>query len=572
MLLPGKPGDPIRCELELMPLDDVRPYEAVSYVWGRTTDRVVILCHGKKLKITRNLFEALKRFRRRRKTRILWADAVCINQSDLGEREHQVQSMGKVFEQAERVLVWLGLGQDLDPGALFHFIRELAKDVPRSFDAKEIDRFMDSLPQDHESWTHFRTFFQNPWFYRMWIIQEIGLGREALVHCGDATVMWASLDTLCCCLFQAMKRRTYRLINFSTGIGRVVTLGRRSFLGFRKHHVTWIRTSHILDYSRMMLCSDDRDRVYALLGHTVFRDSFSNHKSKFYLPVDYTISCNDLYTSVATKDIQISRERPYYILLFLAHNDHTIHDCDNITSWAPQWNVLGSPKCLGQSRKMSFNAHGQTLADFSFTDKILRVHGFQFDTITWISDIFELGCLPHDPSEALDILNPHPLAQTWNYLSKMGFDSSEGLEAMCMTLIGGGLEHDLGSTQRKDVKQVVADVQVYFEGMGIPMPGVEDYARPGSLFQFWQREICENRRFFMTSRGWIGIGPRVISVGHEVCIFFGGDTPFVLMEMPSASESIYRLCGECYVHGIMHGEAIEMWESGQLEEKTFNLI
>jgi hypothetical protein len=69
-----------------------------------------MFCNHKSVSVTRNLVEALRTFRHTRKSRVLWADAICINQQDLEERSLQVQLMTRIFSDASRVLIWLGHG------------------------------------------------------------------------------------------------------------------------------------------------------------------------------------------------------------------------------------------------------------------------------------------------------------------------------------------------------------------------------------------------------------------------------------------------------------------------------
>ncbi|KAF8857796.1 hypothetical protein BDZ45DRAFT_674423 [Acephala macrosclerotiorum] len=70
----------------------------------------------------------------------------------------------------------------------------------------------------------------------------------------------------------------------------------------------------------------------------------------------------------------------------------------------------------------------------------------------------------------------------------------------------------------------------------------------------------KGRRFFITENGYMGLGRP--EVGDEVWVLFGGDTPFVLR--PSTSDpGCHLLVGDCYVHGLMDGEAMV-----DVEEKT----
>ncbi|KAF2035384.1 hypothetical protein EK21DRAFT_53849, partial [Setomelanomma holmii] len=66
------------------------------------------------------------------------------------------------------------------------------------------------------------------------------------------------------------------------------------------------------------------------------------------------------------------------------------------------------------------------------------------------------------------------------------------------------------------------------------------------------------RRMFVTEMGFIGLWPELTKVEDKVAILLGGSTPFMLREEPSEfGPSIYRLLGDCYVHGVMDGELVE---------------
>ena len=93
-LLPGAFDADIRCELSTQSTEI--EYEALSYVWGDTDDKRVIEVQGHRMEITRNLESALRHIRDEGKTRRLWVDALCINQGDTKERNHQVGFMGAI--------------------------------------------------------------------------------------------------------------------------------------------------------------------------------------------------------------------------------------------------------------------------------------------------------------------------------------------------------------------------------------------------------------------------------------------------------------------------------------------
>lgn len=102
----------IQCELFEYTLHDLDKrthlYEALSYTWGDPGDPCSISINKQKLDVTKNLHAALLHLRDRFLERILWVDAICINQKDKEEQGQQVQRMAKIYSKAARVLVWLG--------------------------------------------------------------------------------------------------------------------------------------------------------------------------------------------------------------------------------------------------------------------------------------------------------------------------------------------------------------------------------------------------------------------------------------------------------------------------------
>jgi Heterokaryon incompatibility protein (HET) len=108
----------LRCELIEASLDNRPGYEAISYTWGGQTPSQIIICEGRQLLVTRNCETALRHFRPGTKGehRLLWIDSVCINQStdseSMKERQAQLCLMGRIYSEADQVLVWLGDGSD----------------------------------------------------------------------------------------------------------------------------------------------------------------------------------------------------------------------------------------------------------------------------------------------------------------------------------------------------------------------------------------------------------------------------------------------------------------------------
>lgn len=107
-LEPGSGDDVVRFTLQHVHLSQTPAYEAISYRWGDPADTRDAVCDGATMGINTNLHAALKRLRLADSTRVLWADAVCIAQDDVLEKNHQVHLMGRIYAQPTRVLIWLG--------------------------------------------------------------------------------------------------------------------------------------------------------------------------------------------------------------------------------------------------------------------------------------------------------------------------------------------------------------------------------------------------------------------------------------------------------------------------------
>ena len=153
-------GTEIQCELFTYSLDDqgkgTHLYEALSYVWGDLKKPCFISINKKNFAITENLYIALLHLRGRSLQRILWVDAICINQENRDEQGQQVQLMAKIYSKAHRVIVWLGKEVVDTKGALEH-IRLAANE-------ESIERLKKKRKQQA-----ILNLLRGPWFQRIWV-------------------------------------------------------------------------------------------------------------------------------------------------------------------------------------------------------------------------------------------------------------------------------------------------------------------------------------------------------------------------------------------------------------------
>jgi len=149
----------IECQLfnySLEPDNSTHLYEALSYVWGDPNEILPIFVDGHVLHITVSLHAALLHLRDHSLERIIWVDAVCIDQANEKEKEYQIQSMARIYGQASRVIVWLGKAEDNSDQAL-ETIRSAAKDG--SINVLDNSEAVLAL-------------FQRPWFERIWVREQ----------------------------------------------------------------------------------------------------------------------------------------------------------------------------------------------------------------------------------------------------------------------------------------------------------------------------------------------------------------------------------------------------------------
>jgi hypothetical protein len=131
------------------------PYEALSYCWGSDEKPQSISIGNLNLCITQNLYTALRHLRDQDYPRILWVDALCINQDDEEEKENQIPLMAEIYARARRVVVWLGPAEDGSDLALEE-IRLAAEKSERLSSGESVQESI-------------RQLFKRPWFRRIWV-------------------------------------------------------------------------------------------------------------------------------------------------------------------------------------------------------------------------------------------------------------------------------------------------------------------------------------------------------------------------------------------------------------------
>jgi hypothetical protein len=281
----GSYGHNIECSLRLVPLYllSITNYEALSYTWGSPEDGVrEIRLGGKPFNVRINLWWALDHLRYSDQPRILWIDALCIDQSNDIERGHQVRQMGLVYSEASKVIIWLGLPA-ANSNAAFEFIADSnAASLDIQAGAYEI-----SNPFHTTNLNAFFALCERGYWSRLWVVQEIVLARELMVRCGPDEATWTAFS-------RALQGYEY--------YDRIKSSLPYLFDRQRNDRYYECRLLNLLEACQTSKCADPRDKVYGLLG-------LANDCGEDELVVDYSKTVYEVYRDVIAFHSSRTRSR-----------------------------------------------------------------------------------------------------------------------------------------------------------------------------------------------------------------------------------------------------------------------
>ncbi|KAI0490592.1 heterokaryon incompatibility protein-domain-containing protein [Xylaria cf. heliscus] len=218
-LSPGTSAQTLECTLSIIDVaNSPSPYEALSYVWGTEKAQQPIKCYGYDIPITQNLRHALLALRHPTLKRLLWIDAVCINQQDTDERARQVAYMKLVYQYASRVIVWLGPENPIITRGLARAqelceYRNMLLTTLRDNDGHmaspaqmnmQVDRTMlealiaetGNTETGAQSIDDLIRLFHTTYFERVWCIQEVVASKECICKSGDVELDFYGLLSL----------------------------------------------------------------------------------------------------------------------------------------------------------------------------------------------------------------------------------------------------------------------------------------------------------------------------------------------------------------------------------------
>ncbi|KAF8850570.1 hypothetical protein BDZ45DRAFT_696624 [Acephala macrosclerotiorum] len=581
-LLPGNDDEQITCLLAEAPIDDPPRYSALSYTWGTTPRTKTVLVNDQNFLVTNNLWVALWHLRLPDRKRIIWIDAICIDQSNIEERSRVVLRMKDIYERADEIIAWLG--PEGSEGTLaLSCIERVFDHYNRLFDRLGSQEATFQHMLVHRSWTGesekggplvlqkqplnqtsaraawltIEKLLQGrTWFRRVWIVQEGTVPvRTTFYLCRQS--LRADALYLVFRLLESIPPNTFPndIVKtvFTPHIAALTTFAQKRFELRRSDKGKNFALLDVLSTLRNHSAGDPHDKVYSALGFAT--------DMNLPIEVDYKKPFSEMLLDVAVSFLHETSHN----LRFLGHagllgTDHMP------ATWIPDWlhsNLLtpfpkeayrpGSEDAEILFDACAINHPVWKEAEYaglrpSVEGHTLKAQGILVDFVRTAS--VSAGSL-HDLDSIENIWyieNMHkPYTPTGETLE----------EAYLRTLVA-----DL---KMKDGKVVERGGSMYWRNRtdSPPPPDHTD-------IQHMLQQICISRRFISTLKHrYIGLAPLYVEPGDAIFMLKGGE--MLYLARPTLAGT-YHFVGEAYVHGKMDGQVMQDFERGQGTMQTVEFI
>jgi len=578
------------CQLDSEPLVN---FEALSYCWGDSTKRYPVIGNDSGiLWITENLANALSKVKPEGDPpRLMWADGLCINQEDVDEKSRQVRMMGDIYRRAMRVLICLGEqedGSEQIPEIVAKLSRaeEMIKDEGLSgqnaYQLSRADFKRFGLPSFFEfkllealAWLE-----KQPWFGRVWVIQELLLAREAVFLFGHWNL---SYDLVIGAILFARNFRIYEQRGiYQTTLNHFVLLIslRKAFEDGNGH----FSLGNLLVFFQGAAATDPRDKVYALLSLTE-----DEHK----ITVDYNKSRSQVYQDAAEHVLRFNLDVGLQILCFGGYSSKLPPHKSDCPSWVPAWDVGRWQKHLYGVFDLK-TMRNPELDECVILDNKLSMHVLLTDEVLQVESVFP------DASSLDGIVTP--LSQQWwkmliegtaqnttlyKWYRSVVTDESKIYEPTNEPLTYAFWQAFWSRPEKaqffEDNKEMMRGLMAHFRCIEITQRYLSDTHTTARAILFtllMLPTLCQNiinqkgipdvtdfkergqmacgHRMMRTKKGYLGLAPEETKAGDGACFFKAGSVPFVIR--PTEAPDEFLLIGECSVHGLAAAEA---WDASK---------
>ena len=615
-LLPSSSfDDEVQTNLSVFPLEALPKYEALSYVWGDTTVKIPIRCNDVSVSITENLLSALKHLRLKDELRILWVDAICINQIDLSERESQVVLMGRIYASSETTLVWLGEASSSTEDAIA-LCTALSTGNPTGYPFNDSEGHR--VLQEEERHC-FMDIVRRPWWTRVWVVQEVCLSQKVALVIGSMTMPWDVFDVA------VMAITDFKMDDFRESMSQALQAAEVMRLLFVREFFCLLLMRFMrdrfrkADYHDELLtnlvrfrefdATDSRDKIYALLGLT--------NGSETLIRPDYTTPTGECYKNIAFSIISTSRN----LLIFNISSFGGRSQNADLPSWAFDWssrlpNHFGSSSIdeslypFEQDEKLPipFNASGHShiftverngidslclkglvIGSIVALEKVMRAPQIDTDTSApdidnWSDVIPMFGMIFGRIGRNIhELYRFYATIDDWKRFGQLlkAYPTGEPpMQVLCVTISRGVAcrNIELYTTEFLKAWRARAPGFRFFRTLMSPFrrwfPRLYEFLvilpflihgaffpRAGLFLAIILSRATE-RRLARTHEGYLALVPESAQVGDCIALLPGGMTPYVIR----ANGLQWELVGGSYVHGIMFGEA---WSDENCHEMEF---
>jgi hypothetical protein len=354
------------CRIHHHSLDETKDYCALSYVWGDSSSRKMIVVDGIEVSVTENLHNALLGVQSQRMTHenwitdnpILWIDAICIDQANVSEKSAQIPLMHRIYSSAIVVLSHLRAGSEQLNYTAFVLESLVTHVLDWLEQGRESFAWLAPFPQvwkadgdktsgSNRFWRGLHEFVLSAYWTRAWIYQELIVASKVIFYGGTTDTWMLSFDTLAVwhlllydlsakpITIQSSDMESLVLHNGSSDY-RMVSQTIELIAKLRIIYDNQARRKilHISDFytiASRSTASDPRDMIYAHLG-TI----------NIPVAVDYsqTMSACRLYTRFAEQCVGHGEYTSVISFSGLGWNRRNKYD---LPSWVPDWMNLSSP-------------------------------------------------------------------------------------------------------------------------------------------------------------------------------------------------------------------------------------
>ena len=570
----------LRCAFYRVSLDKhPPPYTAVSYCWGQNRHDHVIYLEQTAVKVTKIVDNVLRGVLNDGAA-FVWIDQVCIDQSNTFERSNQVGLMSGIYSRAHRVLVYLGEAGEHTAMAV-DFVEQYHNSLKdhgvsdtgiAQISTSESISFLRAKQQvdapDPEVLRRvalgMADLLSRPFFQRLWVVQEVVLGKNLVTVCGSRHFQWYILR-LASLLF--IRRPELASLLKSLVINCHFATMRNASLFVREHGGLVNRDLwEILDRCSGLATSEPRDKIYAVLG-------LAKRSSGLPQP-DYAKSTKDIYLDFARHFVR-SGHGINVVDAAAASQRETGPD---YPSWAPWFENMDTGHFRRKAARMNAAAGTTPAIRLGRSISDLVVQGAIIDRI--------IGSGPRGPMQGEKLVNPsleHERFLEWIEKS-LAMLEAHGIACPAASLTTILLQESpkisqegAGSAHLRLVdasKEVLSETLSSFLDSLRTMSGRTGLRSRLMTFRFDQETKSNTsitllndfafqaianlyrQRVFVTEQNRVGLGSNAIDFGDNVAIISGGHTPYVLRKKENVKRT-YSLVTWTYVQDIMHGEALK---------------